>query len=142
MAMKPFCCYYFVDYSQHFLSFESKAPRLPRELHVNWLRQVNNGKFMWSGFDENLRVFQWIAERCEGTAGALETPIGFLLRPQDLNVSGLDLDQAALQTLLSIDTATWRQEIDSVGKYLDDFKDRVPAQLRDQQRRVADRLGH
>jgi phosphoenolpyruvate carboxykinase (GTP) len=140
MAMKPFCGYNFGDYWKHWLSFEGKAARLPRVFHVNWFRQDKNGKFMWPGYGENLRVLQWIAKRCQGNADAVETPIGYVPRPQDLDVAGLELDPATLQTLLSIDAATWRQEIDSIGKYLDDFKDRVPPQLRDQQRAVAARL--
>jgi phosphoenolpyruvate carboxykinase (GTP) len=141
MAMKPFCGYNFGDYWQHWLSFETKAKKLPRVFHVNWFRQDKNGKFMWPGYGENLRVLQWIAERCQGNAAAVETPIGFLPRPEDLDVAGLGLDSTTLQTLLSIDASTWRQEIESIGKYLDDFKDRVPVQLRDQQRAVAERLG-
>ena len=142
MAMKPFCGYNFGDYWKHWLSFEGTAKKLPRVFHVNWFRQDKNGKFMWPGYGENLRVLQWIAGRCEGTVGAVETPIGNLPRPEDLDLAGLHLDPATLHTLLSIDAATWRQEIESIGKYLDDFKDRVPGQLREQQRAVAQRLSN
>ncbi len=141
MAMKPFCGYNFGDYWQHWLSLESKTSKLPRIFHVNWFRQDKNGKFMWPGFGENLRVLQWIASRCEGTVGAVDSPIGHLPAPGDLNLDGLDIDPDTLKTLLSVDASAWRQEIDSISKYLDEFQDRVPAKLRDEQRTVASRLG-
>jgi phosphoenolpyruvate carboxykinase (GTP) len=140
MAMKPFCGYNFGDYWKHWLSFEGKAKNLPRVFHVNWFRQDKNGKFMWPGYGENLRVLRWIADRCENKASAVETPIGFLPRPDDLDVHGLNIDDATLQTLLSIDPAAWRQEIESIGKYLDEYKDRVPESLRTQQKEVAQKL--
>ena len=140
MAMKPFCGYNFADYWQHWLSFQSKAQRLPRVFHVNWFRQDKNGKFMWPGFGDNLRVLRWIADRCEDKVAAVETPIGLLPRVEDLDVKGLNLDSSTLQTLLSIDTAAWRQEIESIGKYLDEYKDRVPETLRKQQKDIAQKL--
>ena len=140
MAMKPFCGYNFGDYWKHWLAVGAKATKLPRIFHVNWFRQDKNGKFMWPGYGENLRVLKWVAERCEGTAGAQETAIGFLPRAQDLDVAGLDIDPATLQTLLSIDQGAWKQEMESIGKYLDDFLTRVPAELRKEQQAVAQRL--
>jgi len=140
MAMKPFCGYNFGDYWKHWLAVGAKASKLPRIFHVNWFRQDKNGKFMWPGYGENLRVLKWVAERCDGTAGAQETAIGFLPRAQDLDVAGLDLEPATLQTLLSIDQSAWKQEMESIGKYLDDFLTRVPAELRKEQQAVAQRL--
>lgn len=140
MAMKPFAGYNFGDYWQHWLSFEQRASKLPRIFHVNWFRQDKNGKFMWPGFGENLRVLRWITDRCEGKAGAIETAIGFLPRREDLDTSGLDLEPATLDTLLSIDKDAWRQEVESIGQYLDEFKDRVPAKLREELNAVAQRL--
>jgi phosphoenolpyruvate carboxykinase (GTP) len=95
---------------------------------------------MWPGYGENLRVLRWIADRCEGKVGATETPIGYLPRSEDLDVRGLNLDSTTLQTLLSIEPAAWRQEIESIGKYLDEYKDRVPDSLRKQQKDVAKKL--
>jgi phosphoenolpyruvate carboxykinase (GTP) len=140
MAMKPFCGYNFGDYWKHWLSFEGRAKQLPRIFHVNWFRQDKNGKFMWPGFGDNLRVLRWIADRCDGKVDAVDTPIGKLPRTEDLDTSGLNLDDATLQTLLSVDPAAWRQEIESIGKYLDEFKDRVPERLRTMQKEVAQRL--
>jgi len=140
MAMKPFCGYNFGDYWQHWLNFESTAKKLPRIFHVNWFRQDKNGKFMWPGYGENLRVLRWIADRCEGNAQAVETPIGYLPRKEDLDVQGLDIDSTTLDTLLQIDRGAWRQEIESIGKFLDDFRTRVPDKLRQEHRAVAQRL--
>ncbi|HEY0943102.1 MAG TPA: phosphoenolpyruvate carboxykinase (GTP) [Steroidobacter sp.] len=142
MAMKPFAGYNFGDYWSHWLKFGNakNASNLPKIFHVNWFRQDRNGKFMWPGFGENLRVLRWIADRCEGKAQAVETPIGFVPRKQDLDTRGLDMDPATLETLLSIDSAAWRQEVDAIGKYLDEFGSRVPRELRDELNGVAKRL--
>ncbi len=142
MAMKPFAGYNFADYFSHWLKLGSgkNATKLPKVFHVNWFRQDRNGKFMWPGFGENLRVLRWIADRCEGKAEAIETPIGFVPRKQDLDINGLDMDASTLETLLSIDPAAWRQEVDAIGKYLDEFGSRVPSQLRDELKGVAKRL--
>jgi phosphoenolpyruvate carboxykinase (GTP) len=140
MAMKPFCGYNFADYWSHWLSFQSKTQKLPRVFHVNWFRQDKNGKFMWPGYGENLRVLRWIADRCENNVGGVETPIGLVPRTEDLDVRGLNIDSATLQTLLSIDPTAWRQEIESIGKYLDEYKERVPDTLRKQQKDVAQKL--
>jgi phosphoenolpyruvate carboxykinase (GTP) len=140
MAMKPFAGYNFGDYWKHWLAVGQKAQRAPKIFHVNWFRQDRNGRFLWPGFGENLRVLRWIADRCEGKVEAIETPIGFLPRKQDLDISGLDMDPSALDTLLSVDYGAWRQEVDAIGKYLDEFGGRVPQQLRDELKDVAQRL--
>jgi phosphoenolpyruvate carboxykinase (GTP) len=141
MAMKPFCGYNYGDYWRHWLSLSGKIQKLPHIFHVNWFRQDRDGKFMWPGYGENLRVLRWIAERCEGKVSATETPIGYLPRKEDFDVRGLDIGPTTLDTLLSVDTTAWRTEMDAVGKYLDEFKDRVPQQLRDEQQSVVQRLG-
>lgn len=141
MAMKPFAGYNFADYWSHWLKIgNSNASKLPKIFHVNWFRQDRNGKFMWPGFGENLRVLRWIADRCEGKVQAVDTPIGLVPRKQDLDIKGLDMDPATLDTLLSVDSAAWRQEVDAIGKYLDEFGSRVPPQLRDELKGVATRL--
>jgi phosphoenolpyruvate carboxykinase (GTP) len=130
MAMKPFCGYNFGDYWGHWLSFAERSDHLPRIFHVNWFRQDKDGRFLWPGFGENLRVMRWIMERCEDRADAIETPIGFLPRPSDIDTSGLDIDDGTMQSLLSVDARQWRAEMDAVGEYLDSFGDRLPAELR------------
>ncbi|MBM0105044.1 phosphoenolpyruvate carboxykinase (GTP) [Steroidobacter sp. S1-65] len=142
MAMKPFAGYNFADYWSHWLKLGSgaNASKLPKIFHVNWFRQDRNGRFMWPGFGENLRVLRWITDRCEGKVPAIETPIGLLPRKQDLDISGLDMDPSTLETLLSIDAGAWRQEVDAISKYLDEYGSRVPSQLREELKGVAKRL--
>ncbi|HLT91496.1 MAG TPA: phosphoenolpyruvate carboxykinase (GTP), partial [Woeseiaceae bacterium] len=137
MAMKPFCGYNFGDYWAHWLSFEQRSSKLPKIFHVNWFRQDAQGRFLWPGFGENLRVLRWIIDRCEGRVGAVDTPIGRLPRPADIDTRDLDLAPETLSALLTIDNAQWRGEIDSIGEYLDTFGERLPAALRDEQRRIA-----
>ena len=96
MAMKPFCGYNFADYWRHWLSFEGRVKQLPRIFHVNWFRQDKDGKFLWPGFGDNLRVLSWVIDRCEGRAKAHETPIGLLPHKEDLDLAGLDLPADAL----------------------------------------------
>jgi len=140
MAMKPFAGYNFGDYWQHWLSFEGRVKSPPKIFHVNWFRQDKNGKFMWPGFGENLRVLKWIIDRCGGRVGAKETAIGNLPQEKDLDVSGLGIDDAALKELLSIDAAAWRHEMEEIGKYLGEFGRRVPARLREEHNTVSKRL--
>ena len=140
MAMKPFCGYSFADYWQHWLSLERRTSCLPRIFHVNWFRQDADGHFMWPGFGENLRVLKWIAERCDGTAQAIESPIGYLPAPEHLDTDGLTLDTQTLTSLLSIDRAAWRQEIDAIGNYIEGFA-RAPTTFTDELREMARRLG-
>jgi phosphoenolpyruvate carboxykinase (GTP) len=140
MAMKPFCGYNFADYWAHWLSLETRATRLPKIFHVNWFRQDTDGKFLWPGFGENLRVLRWVIERCAERVPGIETPIGYLPRAQDLDVAGLGLDPARLESLLSVNRAAWRHEVESIGSYLDEYEDRVPAGLRAEQRQAVERL--
>ena len=140
MAMKPFCGYNFADYWAHWLSFAEKSDKLPRIFHVNWFRQDKAGKFLWPGFGENLRVLRWIIERCENRVSCVESPIGLLPNPQDIDVNGLDVAQETMQTLLSIDAEQWQEEMISVGEYLDGFGDRLPDGLRQEHQRIMDAM--
>ena len=140
MAMKPFCGYNYGDYWAHWLEVGAKLDQAPAIFHVNWFRQDADGRFLWPGFGENLRVLRWIAERCQGTAQARETAIGHLPTPESLDTTGLDIDADTLATLLSIDADAWRGEMDSVGEYLATYGDRLPAALKGQQQAVARKL--
>ncbi|CAG0939197.1 phosphoenolpyruvate carboxykinase (GTP) [Gammaproteobacteria bacterium] len=141
MAMKPFCGYNFADYWGHWLGFAGKSDRLPQIFHVNWFRQDKNGKFMWPGFGENLRVLRWIIDRCEGRAGARETPIGFLPQPADIDLDGLDIDRQVLESLLAVDTANWREELDGIAGYFAEYGSRIPPALIEEHGKVRRRLG-
>ncbi len=129
MAMQPFCGYNFADYWAHWLSFADKSDNLPGIFHVNWFRQDQNGKFLWPGFGENLRVLRWIIDRCEKRVGAKETPIGFLPESHGIDTQDLDLDPAVMDALLAVDNKQWLDEMESVGEYLGSFGNRLPEEL-------------
>jgi phosphoenolpyruvate carboxykinase (GTP) len=140
MAMKPFCGYNYADYWAHWLSFTEFSDRLPKIFHVNWFRKGADGKFMWPGFGENMRVLDWIIKRCEHKVGFLETPIGKMPLPGDLNLDGIDVPAATMEALLEVDTAAWQAEIADIGEYLDSYGDRTPAAIKAEQARVAEAL--
>lgn len=140
MAMKPFCGYNFADYWAHWLSFDERSDTLPRIFHVNWFRRDAEGRFLWPGFGENLRVLRWIIDRCENRAEAVETPIGFLPAPGSLDTEKLDVSEAALAELTTIDPEQWKIEIESIGEYFDAFGQRLPHALREERARVAKAL--
>jgi len=140
MAMKPFCGYNFADYWSHWLSFEQYIPHLPKIFHVNWFRQNAKGDFLWPGFGENLRVLQWIIERCEHRAGARETPIGFLPHPEDIDTMYLGISAATMELLTSVDAQEYRDEMVSLGEYLESYGKRTPAELMHQQQLVLEAL--
>ena len=137
MAMKPFAGYNFGDYFAHWLSFDQPGAKLPKIFHVNWFRKDGDGKFMWPGFGDNLRVLEWMLRRVAGDAGAIETPIGHLPRPTDLDVEGLGLDDATLQQLLEVDREGWKAEMESIGEFLDTFGERTPHALKAERARIA-----
>jgi phosphoenolpyruvate carboxykinase (GTP) len=140
MAMQPFCGYNFADYWTHWLSFIERTNKLPRIFHVNWFRQDDNGKFLWPGFGENLRVLRWIIDRCENRIGAKDSPIGYLPEDGGIDTQDLDVSAETMRELTSIDANRWKTENEHFGEYLDRFGDRVPEALRAEQQRVADEL--
>jgi phosphoenolpyruvate carboxykinase (GTP) len=141
MAMKPFCGYNFADYWQHWLSFEGRSTKLPQIFHVNWFRQDKDGKFLWPGFGENLRVLRWIADRCACRVGARETPIGYLPNPADLDLRGLNIQQDIVDSLLAVDPGSWRKEMQDISGYFSEFGSAVPPALIDEHQRVLRSLG-
>ena len=141
MAMKPFCGYNFGDYWSHWLSFDQRASHLPKVFHVNWFRQDRNGKFLWPGFGDNLRVLRWMIERCGGRVGARETPIGWLPNAADLDLARTNITPEAISELLKVDLALWRAELGDVGSYLETFGERLPKRLLAEHRAQLDRLG-
>ncbi len=140
MAMKPFCGYNFADYFAHWLSFDRPGARLPAIFHVNWFRKGDDGRFLWPGFGDNLRVLEWIIGRVAGRAQATETPIGHLPAPGALNLDGLSLDAEAMDKLFGVDRDGWRAEFDAIAGYLADYGPRMPAALERQAREIAARL--
>src|SRR5579859_7083876 len=140
MAMKPFAGYHYGDYFRHWLSFDKPGANLPKIFHVNWFRKGKDGKFLWPGFGENLRVLEWMIARVEGKARGVETPIGTVPATGELKLDGLDLPRETLAELLDIDASSWQAELHAIGDYLDSFGDRLPIQLRQEQQRVAQAL--
>jgi phosphoenolpyruvate carboxykinase (GTP) len=137
MAMKPFCGYNFADYWAHWLSFEGASDRLPRIFNVNWFRKNERHRFMWPGFGENMRVLEWIVRRCQGDLDAVESPIGRLPAPGDLNLEGINVDATTVERLLAVDVDGWNAELAEVGDYLDSYGSRTPASLKAEWERVA-----
>jgi phosphoenolpyruvate carboxykinase (GTP) len=130
MAMLPFCGYNMADYWNHWLSIgRTEGARLPKIFYVNWFRKNEEGRFMWPGFGENSRVLKWIFERCEGSANALETPIGKLPGMDDLDFAGLDLHDTDKANLLRVDIDGWLQEIPLIREYYASFGDHLPETL-------------
>ncbi len=140
MAMKPFCGYNFADYWSHWLSFTDRASNLPPIFHVNWFRKDVNGKFMWPGFGDNMRVLEWIIKRSRGEVDAHETAIGRMPHLGDINTTGVDADHATLEALLNVDQASWSAEMKQIGEYLDQYGERTPAKLRRELEMVATAL--
>jgi phosphoenolpyruvate carboxykinase (GTP) len=138
MAMKPFCGYNYADYFAHWLSFDKPGAKLPRVFNVNWFRKGADGKFLWPGFGDNLRVLEWMLKRVTGQAEGRDTPIGILPQPGELDVDGLRLADDALDTLLAVDDAGWQDEMAAIGEYLDSYGERMPAALKAERQRVAD----
>ncbi len=143
-AMLPFCGYNMGDYFNHWVKIGAKAQSdaavLPRIFMVNWFRKDENGKFVWPGFGENSRVLKWIVDRIEGEADAVETPIGYLPTADALNVGALGLSPNAVETLLSVDTATWNEEAARNRTFLEEFDAPIPPALMRQQQALEERL--
>jgi|HubBroStandDraft_1064217.scaffolds.fasta_scaffold00034_47 phosphoenolpyruvate carboxykinase (GTP) len=140
MAMKPFAGYNFGDYWGHWLDVGAKLKSPPQIFHVNWFRQDSAGKYLWPGFGENLRVLRWIIDRCKGTAKARDTAIGRLPNPADLDLHGLNIAPGAVEELLAVDAALWREEFAGIDKYLSEFGDRVPRPLKVELKSAVERL--
>ena len=141
MAMLPFCGYNFADYWQHWLNIGAKLARPPRVYHVNWFRRDAQNKFLWPGYGENLRVLEWMLDRCAGNAGATETAIGRLPRPEDIDTKGLDVSAAAMKALLSVDRTSWKKEAADMRAYLEQYGSRLPAELIEELKGLEKRLG-
>ncbi len=139
MAMKPFCGYNFADYWRHWLSFSEQSQNLPKIFHVNWFRKNDQG-FLWPGFGENLRVLDWIIQRCQNKIDAKETPIGYVPIKEDIDTSGLDITDENLNALFAIDPDQWLGEMDAIKEYFNEFGERLPKQLLNEHAKVVDSL--
>ena len=130
MAMLPFCGYHMGDYFAHWLEMGEKlGDKAPKIFNVNWFRTDDDGKFIWPGYGDNMRVLMWILGRCDGSAEAAETPIGYEPRPCDIEREGLDLSEETVAELLSVDKELWRQEADGISEFYKKFGDKLPKEL-------------
>ena len=130
MAMRPFVGYNMGDYFQHWLDMGKKIPNAPKIFHVNWFRTDDEGHFIWPGFGDNMRVLDWILQRCEDKVDAKETAIGYVPYAKDINIEGLeDLSVDTIEGLLSVDKASWLEDVENIKSFYAQVGDRVPATM-------------
>ena len=129
MAMLPFCGYHIGDYFDHWLGMGHAVSRAPRIFGVNWFRKGADGRFLWPGYGENMRVLKWIVERCQGRAGAAESPIGWMPRKGDLEWKGLDLSDARFEELMAIERDAWIHELSLHEELFVKIHDRLPKEF-------------
>ncbi len=142
MAMLPFCGYNMGDYFAHWLKLgRTEGIKLPRVFYVNWFRKDEDGKFLWPGFGENSRVLEWIFRRCAGEGETVETAIGNLPAAGEINTDGLDISDAAMEELLTVDEAVYRDQMPQVKEHLAKFGEHLPAEVNAQLEALERRLG-
>ena len=141
MAMLPFCGYHMADYWAHWLTLGQRASRPPTIFHVNWFRTDADGRFLWPGFGENLRVLLWILERTAGKGKAEETPIGWVPTPDAINLDGLDVPSPRMKELLRLDKEGWEREVGGLREFFEKFGDRLPRALEEELEGLRKRLG-
>jgi len=132
MAMLPFCGYNMDDYFRYWLEMGKRIEKQPKIFHVNWFRTDENGKFLWPGFGENLRVLEWILARCNNSVDAVRSPIGYVPKPDGLDMTGLNLPASTLKKLLDIDRTAWLQELESQKEFFKIFGDKLPKEILDE----------
>ena len=140
MAMLPFCGYNMGDYWAHWLSMAKRATNPPKIFRVNWFQRNDQGKFIWPGFGENLRVLRWVIERSKGAGEKDETPIGYVPKASALNGDGSNVSKADLNQLVAVDREGWKSNLRSQGEYFDTFGDHLPAGIKEEHKALANRL--
>jgi phosphoenolpyruvate carboxykinase (GTP) len=129
MAMLPFCGYNMADYFTHWLNMQKRVPYPPKIFMVNWFRKNKDGKFLWPGYGENMRVLKWIIDRAHGNVGAQESLFGWVPKQGHIDLSGLDIDPAKVDEATAIHDSEWKEELISQKQFFDQFGDRMPATL-------------
>ncbi len=133
MAMLPFCGYNMADYFQHWLDMGKKlGDKAPKIFNVNWFRTDDDGNFLWPGYGDNMRALNWIIGRCEGNVDAEETAIGYIPRPEDIDLTDLDVDMDTLKGILAVDKCAWTKEIAEIEEHYKKFGNKLPKELREQ----------
>jgi phosphoenolpyruvate carboxykinase (GTP) len=141
MAMLPFCGYNMADYFRHWLEMGKKIPKPPKIFHVNWFRKGADGKFLWPGYGENVRVLKWILERVEGRGAAQETPIGYVPARNGLTLEGLKISDEAVDELLRVNPEHWEVEMEDSKEFLAKFGGRLPREIREEHEKLSLRFG-
>ncbi len=133
MAMLPFCGYNMAEYWRHWINIGAtlEADKAPKIFNVNWFRKDDDGNFLWPGFGDHLRVLDWIIDRCEGKADAVDSPIGYLPKAEDINLEGIEdkVSNAALAEMLNVDSALWQTEAEGIAAFYAQFNGQVPAEM-------------
>src|SRR6266545_752812 len=140
MAMLPFCGYNIGDYFRHWIDIGKRLTNPPLVFSVNWFRKGANGKFLWPGFGENMRVLKWVIDRCEQNGGAVKSPVGWLPTPHDLDLGGLDIDHTCVADLLGIDHEEWQKELAEHKTFFESLGGVVPEELQKQREQLAARF--
>jgi phosphoenolpyruvate carboxykinase (GTP) len=141
MAMLPFCGYNICDYFGHWLTMTECVPVLPKVFSVNWFRQDESGKYIWPGFAANIHAIKWISERVSGAVDVEKTPVGNLPVRMDLTLEDVDISEAAIELLTSVDKAAWMIEVDAIAAYFTSLGETVPKELRDRLDAIKTALG-
>ncbi len=140
MAMLPFCGYNMGGYFGYWLEMGKRLTHPPRIFHVNWFRKDADGRFLWPGYGQNVRVLKWMLDRIDGKADARETPIGLVPTPQSLTLDGLQISQETIEALLHVDAGDWSAEMDGVKEFLKKFGDHLPHELQEEAEQITRRL--
>ena len=140
MAMLPFCGYNMADYFRHWLEMGKRIVKPLKIFHVNWFRTDEKARFLWPGYGENLRVIEWILDRCNNKIEAVETPIGYIPKISDIDMTGLNLPAGTLERLFSINRKEWLEELKDIKKFFMQFKKDLPSELWQEYRALLERL--
>src|SRR4051812_38061912 len=140
MAMLPFCGYNMGQYFQHWLEIGPRLKNPPFIFHVNWFRKSTDGKFMWPGFGENMRVLKWIIDRCEGHGGGAETEVGIIPRPEDFDLAEIDVTREMMRELFSIKPEEWKKELETQSEFFKTLGEDLPRELIRQHDKVAEKF--
>jgi phosphoenolpyruvate carboxykinase (GTP) len=140
MAMLPFCGYNIGEYFRHWLATGKRLSHPPLIFHVNWFRKGDDGKFLWPGFGDNMRVLKWMIDRCEGSDAAAKSPIGFLPHPKDVDLAELDLPHHAIVELLGVDHEEWQKELAGHEQFFASLRGVVPQELLEERAKLVERF--
>ena len=139
-AMLPFCGYNMADYFKHWINIGRTTPKAPKIFHVNWFRKDQNGKFLWPGYSENLRVVEWILQRARGEGEYQETPIGNVPTPDALDMTGLDLAPGVMEELLKVNPEDWKAEAEDIKAFFGSLGPGMPSELHNELKALRHRL--